>query len=155
MNNWNFSITGKVRRGVVQRAVDVASIDFSGCFSHTTTFVFKSITVNEGCYNHVFYTSVVKLIIPIYPWFISNISFQGYIKFIKKRSVMSVDFYIAPYSLTIMRLHVCRSLLNFVRMKQMILNGDHLEAVMNIQRILILTHTTVSIAVKPQMDVAW
>ena len=68
---------------------------------------------------------------------------------------MSVDFYIAPYSLTIMRLHVCRSLLNFVRMKQMILNGDHLEAVMNIQRILILTHTTVSIAVKPQMDVAW
>ena len=68
------------------------------------------------------------------------------------RSVISVDFSRAPLSSTLIRLHGFLSQFNFVRMKSMILNVSHAGAVWKIQSSIVLVHTTVIIAVKPQME---
>ena len=92
MNSETFTISSRVGWGIVQCAVDFSSIDFSGYFICTTPFIFIFITVKEGCYNNVVDNSVVKLILPIKPWWISTISFQGHVKPINKKVVNICSF---------------------------------------------------------------
>ena len=71
------------------------------------------------------------------------------IKFVK-----SVEFYKAPYSLTLIRLHGCCSFFSVVRMKKMMRTWDLLDVVGNTHSIIVSAHTTEIMEVKTWMEVA-
>ena len=67
--------------------------------------------------------------------------------------VISVEFDNALSSLTLTSLYGCCSLIIVVRMKRMIRKGALLDAVGNTHSILVFSHTTVIMEVKPLMKV--
>ena len=67
--------------------------------------------------------------------------------------VTSVEFYNALSSSTLMRLHGCCSFIIFVRMKRMMQTSDLLDAFGKTHSILVFVQTTVSMEVKPHMEV--
>ena len=67
--------------------------------------------------------------------------------------VTSVEFFKAPSSSTLTRLHGCCSLLSVFRKKRMMRTGACLDTVGNTHIILVFSHMTVSMEVNPWMEV--
>ena len=75
--------------------------------------------------------------------------FMEMLKSSKRSLVTSVEFSKAPYSPTLKCLFICCSYFNVFWMKKMMQTGACLDAVGNTQRILVFSHTTVSMQVNP------
>ena len=75
------------------------------------------------------------------------------IKYSTIRLVISVEFSKSTYLLMTTRLHGYYSLLNVARMKKMIQTGDILDEVGKNQIIIVFSHTTVIMEVKPRTRV--
>ena len=79
------TIPRKMRLGIVWWTVDFASMDLCLRLYCKATFIFMLITLNNACSNHLMNASVVSLNISIYPWWINNIIFHGYVEIINKK----------------------------------------------------------------------
>ena len=121
------TITCKVRWGILQCAVEFAYRYFFWYLLCTEPFVCMLITSKNACSYHAVYASVVSFILYIEPIWITTSSFHGYLNSTTSKLVTPVEFSKAPYSSTLISLHGCCSLFNFVNMKWMMWTGYRLD----------------------------